>query len=47
MVILLSDSRKINDRFFIKTLPIPKIQEIMIKIEGFTHVSSLDLNMRY
>ena len=27
--------------------PIPKIQDLLLKLEGFSHASSLDLNMGY
>ena len=39
----ISDFRELNNRIKRKLFPIPKIQDLLIKLEGFT--SSLDLNM--
>ena len=38
---------KINQINFIKPFPIPKIQNILLKIEGFAHELLVDLNIRY
>ena len=43
----LSDFRKLNQRIRRKPFPIPKIQDMLLRLEGFTHASSLDLNMGY
>lgn len=44
---LLSGISKLNQRIHIKPFPTPKIQDMLLKIEGFTHISSLYLNMVY
>ena len=44
---LLSDFRKLNQRIRIKPFLIPKIQDMSLNLEGFTSVSSLDLNLGY
>ena len=43
----ISDFRELNKRIKRKPYPIPKIQDLMLKLEGFTHGTSLDLNMGY
>ena len=43
----LSDFRELNKRIRRKPFPIPKIQDMLLKLEGFTYASSLDLNMGY
>ena len=43
----LSDFRELNKRIKQKPFPIPKIQDLLQKLEGFTYASSLDLNMGY
>ena len=43
----LSNFRKLNQRIRRKPFPTPKIQYIILNLEGFTYASSLDLNMRY
>ena len=43
----ISDFRELNKRIKRKPYPIPKIQDLMQKIEGFQYVTSLDLNMGY
>ena len=43
----LSDSRKLNHIICRKQFLIPKIQYIMLNIEGFIHTSLLYLNIRY
>ena len=44
---LLSNFRNLNHRIRRKPFPIPKIQDMLLNMEGFTYVSSLDLNMGY
>jgi hypothetical protein len=39
--------REVNKRIRWKPFPIPKIQELLHKLKGFQHVTSLDLNMGY
>jgi hypothetical protein len=43
----LSDFRELNKRIKRKPFPIPKIQELMLLLEGFRYATSLDLNMGY
>ena len=43
----ISDFRELNKRIKRKPFPIPKIQDLMMKLEGFTYGTSLDLNMGY
>lgn len=43
----ISDFRELNKRIKRKPFPIPKIQDLLMKLEGFTYASSLDLNMGY
>jgi len=43
----ISDFRELNKRIKRKPFPIPKIQDLLIKLEGFQHATSLDLNMGY
>lgn len=43
----ISDFRELNKRIKRKPYPIPKIQDLMIKLEGFRFATSLDLNMGY
>jgi len=43
----ISDFRELNKRIHRKPFPIPKIQDLMLKLEGFMHATSLDLNMGY
>ncbi len=43
----ISDFRELNKRIKRKPYPIPKIQDLLIKLEGFQHATSLDLNMGY
>ena len=38
---------ELNKRIKRKPFPIPKIQDLMLKLEGFRYVTSLDLNMGY
>ena len=46
-VIFLSDFRKLNHIFRRKPFPIPKIQDMLLNLEGFTYASYLNLNMGY
>ena len=43
----ISDFRKLNAMLKRKPFPIPKIQDMLLKLQGFQHASSLDLNMGY
>jgi hypothetical protein len=43
----ISDFRELNKRIVRKPYPIPKISTILQELEGFTHATSLDLNMGY
>ena len=43
----ISDFRKLNKRIKRKPYPIPKIQDLLLKLEGFKYATSLDLNMGY
>jgi hypothetical protein len=43
----ISDFRVLNTKLVRKPFPIPKIQDIMQKLGGFTYATSLDLNMGY
>ncbi|HSN67194.1 MAG TPA: reverse transcriptase domain-containing protein [Fusibacter sp.] len=43
----ISDFRQLNLRIKRKPFPIPKIQDLLLKLEGFQHATSLDLNMGY
>jgi hypothetical protein len=42
-----SDFRKLNEWLHREPYPIPKIQDLLHKLEGFMHAASLDLNMGY
>ena len=46
-IIFISDFRKLNKRIKRKPYPIPKIQDLLLKLEGFQYVTALDLNMDY
>ena len=39
--------RELNKRIKRKPFPIPKIQDMLLKLEGFQYATSLDLNMAY
>jgi hypothetical protein len=41
----IADLREVNKRIWRKPYPIPRIQELLHKLKGFQHVTSLDLNM--
>ena len=43
----ISDFRELNKRIRRKPFPIPKIQEMLLTLEGFIYATSLDLNMGY
>ena len=43
----LTDSRELNKRIKSHPFPIPNIQELLLKLEGFQYATSLDLNMGY
>jgi hypothetical protein len=46
-VCFISDFHELNKRIKCKPYPIPKIQDLLIKLEGFQYAISLDLNMGY
>jgi hypothetical protein len=43
----ISDFRELNKRIIRKPYPIPKIQDLLLKLKGFKYATSLDLNMGY
>ncbi len=43
----LDDLRELNKRIKRKPYPLPKISEMLHKLEGFMYATSLDLNMGY
>ena len=43
----ISDFRELNKLIKRKPFPIPKIQDLLLKLEGFQYATSLDLNMGY
>ena len=43
----LADLRELNKRIKRKPFPLPKIQDMLLKLEGFMFATSLDLNMGY
>jgi len=47
MVRFISDFRELNKRIKRKPYPIPRIQDLLLKLEGFQYATSLDLNMGY
>ena len=43
----ITDFCELNKRILRKPYPIPKIQDLLLKLEGFQYGTSLDLNMGY
>ena len=43
----LSNFRELNKRIQRKPYPIPKVQDMLLKLEGFTYATAIDLNMGY
>ena len=43
----ITNFRELNKRILRKPYPIPKIQDLLLKLEGFQNGTSLDLNMGY
>jgi hypothetical protein len=43
----ISDFCELNKRIKQKPYPIPKIQDLLLKLKGFQYVMTLDLNMGY
>ena len=43
----IADLRELNKRIKQKPFPIPKIQELLLKLKKFRYGTSLDLNMGY
>jgi Reverse transcriptase (RNA-dependent DNA polymerase) len=43
----ISDFRELNKRIKCRPYPIPKIQNLLLQLEGFQYATSLDLNMGY
>ena len=43
----ITDLRQVNKRIVRKPFPIPKISDVMQKLEGFRYATALDLNMGY
>jgi hypothetical protein len=43
----LANLRELNKRIRIKPFPLPKINDLLQKLEGFQFATSLDLNMGY
>ena len=44
---MIADFRELNKRIRRKPFPIPRIQDMLLKLEGFQFATSLDLNMGY
>jgi hypothetical protein len=47
MVQFISDFHELNKRIKQKPYPIPRIQDLLLKLEGFQYATTLDLNMGY
>ena len=43
----IADFRELNQRIKRKPFPIPKIQDLLLQLEGFKYATTLDLNMGY
>ena len=43
----ISDFRELNKLIVRQTYPIPKIQDLLLRLEGFRYGTTLDLNMGY
>ena len=43
----ISDFRELNKRTKRKPFSVPKVQDLLLKIEGFKYTTSIDLNMWY
>ena len=43
----ISDFRELNKRSLRQPYPIPKIQDLLLRLEGFRYGTTLDLNMGY
>ena len=43
----ISDFRELNKRILRQPYPIPKIQDLLLRFEGFRYGTTLDLSMRY
>jgi hypothetical protein len=46
-IYFISDFCELNRRMKGNPYPIPKIQDLLMKLEGFQYTTSLDLNMGY
>ena len=46
-MIFLNDFRNLNSQLKHKPYPMPKISEMLLKLEGFQYATSLDLKMGY
>ena len=46
-VFFISDFRELNKRILRQPYPIPKIQDLLLRLEGFCYGTTLDLNMGY
>ena len=44
---VITDFRELNKRIKRKPFPIPKIQDLLLKLEGFQYATSLEINMGY
>ena len=43
----ISDFKELNKRILRQPYPIPKIQDLLLRLEGFRYGTTLDLNMGY